>query len=141
MGVIVWSPLNGGWLTGKYQQGASAPEGSRMARFDRGPWRMQSPATERKLEIVDALATLAEDAGVSLIELSIAFTLCHPAVTSAIIGPRTIDQLESQLPAAAVQLGEDVLDAIDALVPPGHTVTVDDISFEPRALRAASRRR
>ncbi|HVW42475.1 MAG TPA: aldo/keto reductase [Amycolatopsis sp.] len=141
MGVIVWSPLNGGWLTGKYRQGESAPEGSRLQRFNVGPWRFDGPGTERKLELVEALIKIAEQAGTDLVTLAIAFTLRHPGVTSSIIGPRTLEQLESQLGAAEFVPDPDTLDAIDAIVPPGHTVTIDDMSYTPHALRPEARRR
>ncbi|WP_236791949.1 aldo/keto reductase [Amycolatopsis sp. GM8] len=141
MGVIVWSPLNGGWLTGKYRHGRPAPEGSRMQRSGRGAWRFDGPGAERKLELVEDLIKIAEQAGTDLITLAIAFTLRHPGVTSAIIGPRTPEQLESQLGAAEFVPDPGVLDAIDALVPAGHTVTVADLAAEPLALRTEARRR
>ena len=80
---------------------------------------MSIPANKRKLEAVDELAQLADAAGITLIELALAFVREHPAVTAAIIGPRTMDHLESQLPAADVKLSQDVLDRIDEIVPPG----------------------
>jgi hypothetical protein len=97
--VISWSPLAGGWLSGRYRQDAdqqapfSAARRRLAERFD-----LSLPANQRKLEAAEALARLAEEAGMSLIELAIAFVLNHPAVTAAIIGPRTTEQLESQLP-------------------------------------------
>src|SRR6185436_6151816 len=98
MGVIPWSPLAGGWLSGKWRKGAPTPVSTRL---DRVPARydLSLPGNQRKLEVVDELARLAEAAGLSLIHLAIAFVLRHPAVTSAIIGPRTMEQLESQLGA------------------------------------------
>jgi aryl-alcohol dehydrogenase-like predicted oxidoreductase len=124
MGVISWSPLAGGWLSGRYRQDAdqqapfSAARRRLAERFD-----LSLPANQRKLEAAEALAQLAEEAGLSLIELAIAFVLNHPAVTAAIIGPRTMEQLQSQLPAADVVLDQALLDRIDELVPPGTTST------------------
>src|SRR4029077_13178138 len=118
MGVIPWGPLAGGWLSGGYRKGQEPPASTRA---DRLPWRydLSRPENQRKLEVADALAVLAEDAGVTLIELAIAFVLRHPAVTSAIIGPRTMEQLESYLTAPEVELDSALLDRIDELIPPG----------------------
>jgi aryl-alcohol dehydrogenase-like predicted oxidoreductase len=99
------------------------------------------PANQRKLEAADALARLAEETGISLIHLAIAFVIRHPAVTSAIIGPRTMEHLESQLGAADVQLSDEVLDRIDEIVPPGTTINPTDLGWENPALDAAARRR
>jgi aryl-alcohol dehydrogenase-like predicted oxidoreductase len=140
MGVITWSPLAGGWLSGRWRLGEEAPGSSRAerlpARFD-----PSLPENRRKLELADALARLAEEAGVTLIELAIAFVIRHPAVTSAIIGPRTMEQLESQLPAAEVHLDDELLDRIDELVPPGTTVNPADAGYTPPSLDASARRR
>ena len=102
MGVIPWSPLAGGWLSGRLAQGPGRAA-TRRAR-DRLPTRydLVDPGQPAKLEAADALAQLAEEAGMSLIHLALAFVINHPAVTSAIIGPRTMEQLESQLGAADV---------------------------------------
>jgi aryl-alcohol dehydrogenase-like predicted oxidoreductase len=139
MGTLTYSPLAGGWLSGRWRKdGASTPtSGARpVARFD-----MSLEANQRKLEIVEALAQLAEDAGLTLIELAIAFVTNHPGVTSAIIGPRTMEQLESQLPAANVTLTSEVLDRIDELVPPGVTVNSHDNSYGATSLVTAALRR
>ncbi|HLM05897.1 MAG TPA: aldo/keto reductase [Blastococcus sp.] len=141
MGVLVWSPLNAGWLTGKYRAGEAPPEGSRFGRIDRGGWKYDSPGADRKLELVPQLEGIARDAGTDLITLSLAFTLAHPAVTSTIIGPRTMEQLESQLAAGDFRLDEAALDRIDELVPPGETITRTDISYEPQAIRRLDQRR
>src|SRR6266704_4210673 len=118
MGVIPWSPLAGGWLSGRWRKGAADLTSRRSAmipqRFD-----LSLPANQAKLEAADALAQLAEEAGISLIEMALAFVIGHPAVTAAIIGPRTMEQLESQLGAVEVQLDAAVLDRIDEIVPPG----------------------
>jgi len=139
MGVIPWSPLAGGWLTGAYRKG-DYPE-SRRARMIPRRYDMSLPGNQRKLEAADALAQLADEAGISLIHLSIAFVIRHPAVTAAIIGPRTMDHLESQLGAADVQLTDDVLDRIDEIVPPGVNVNPADVGYDNPALSPAARRR
>jgi aryl-alcohol dehydrogenase-like predicted oxidoreductase len=90
---------------------------------------------------VEQLARLAEEAGITLIQLAIAFVLNHPAITAPILGPRTMEQLESQLPAADVVLDEAVLDRIDEIVPPGTTINPVDNSFDNPALQPAARRR
>ena len=142
MGVIPYSPLAGGWLSGRYRQdsemtGPASTARQRLAnRFD-----MSLPENQRKLEAAEQLAELAEEAGISLIELAIAFVLRHPAVTAAIIGPRTMEHLESQLAAAGVDLSDDVLDRIDAIVPPGVTINPADNGWVSPALDAAARRR
>lgn len=102
---------------------------------------MRSAANQQKLEVVDALAHVAEDAGISLIELAIAFAINHPGVTSAIIGPRAMEQLESQLLAATVTLSAEILDRIDELVAPGRTLNPDDNSYGANELLPAARRR
>jgi aryl-alcohol dehydrogenase-like predicted oxidoreductase len=142
MGVIPWSPLAGGWLSGRYRKGTGA-EGpfsaarQRLAdRFD-----MSLPANQRKLEAAAQLADLADRAGMSLIEMAIAFVLRHPAVTSAIIGPRTMEHLESQLKTADIELTDDVLDRIDEIVPPGVTINPADNGWVSPALEASARRR
>ena len=99
------------------------------------------PATARKLDVVESLLALADDAGLSLVELAVAFVLAHPAVTSAIIGPRTLEQLVGQLPAADVRLDEALLDAIDALVTPGTDLVQGEGGYLPPALTDPARRR
>ncbi|MFF1632612.1 aldo/keto reductase [Leifsonia sp. NPDC058248] len=139
MGSLTYSPLGGGWLSGRWRKGAaSAPASSARpgARFD-----MSSPANQRKLDIVEELALLAEQAGFTLIELAIAFVINHPAVTAAIVGPRTMEQLESYLAAPEVVLTADVLDRIDELVAPGVTINPDDNSYGAAELTPDARRR
>jgi aryl-alcohol dehydrogenase-like predicted oxidoreductase len=139
MGTFTYSPLSGGWLSGRWRKdSASAPTSSARpsARFD-----MSSPANQRKLDVVEELAQLAEQAGMTLVELAIAFVVRHPGVTSAIVGPRTTEQLESYLPALDITLGDDVLDRIDELVAPGVTVNPDDNSYGAHELTATARRR
>jgi aryl-alcohol dehydrogenase-like predicted oxidoreductase len=139
MGVIPWSPLAGGWLSGRYRKD-DVPE-SRRARMIPRRYDMSLPANQRKLEAADGLAQLAEEAGMSLIHLALAFVIRHPAVTAAIIGPRTMEHLESQLGAADVELSEDVLDRIDEIVPPGVDINPTDGGWENPALKASARRR
>ncbi len=139
MAVIPWSPLAGGWLSGKYRKDG-VPESRRAARIP-GRYDMTLPENRRKLDAADALARLAEDAGLTLIEMALAFVLRHPAVTAPIIGPRTMEQLESQLGAADVELTDDVLDRIDEIVPPGATFNRVDAGWTPPALASAALRR
>jgi aryl-alcohol dehydrogenase-like predicted oxidoreductase len=139
MGILTYSPLAGGWLSGRWRKdAASTPTSSARpsARFD-----MSTAANQRKLDVVESLAQLAEQGGLSLIELAIAFVINHPGVTSAIVGPRTMEQLESYLPAAELRLSSDVLDQIDELVAPGVTLNPDDNSYGAFELTAAQRRR
>jgi len=138
MGVIAWSPLNGGWLTGKYRKGDEPPEGSRAARRMA---RLDAPENVRKLDLVEELATVAADAGVSLTHLAQAFVVRHPAVTSAIIGPRTMEQLTDLLAGQDVVVDDATLNRIDELVPPGTNVHQGDAGWTSPALAAEARRR
>jgi aryl-alcohol dehydrogenase-like predicted oxidoreductase len=140
LGVIVWSPLNGGWLTGKYRRGLDLPGDSRAARYpDHIDYK--DPVGERKLDLVEALMGIAAEAGITLTELAVAFVLEHPAVTAAIVGPRTPGQLADQVSAADLVLDPAVLDAIDALVPPGFNVNQADTGWVPPGLSPQQRRR
>ncbi|MCW2968100.1 MAG: aryl-alcohol dehydrogenase [Solirubrobacteraceae bacterium] len=140
LGVIPWSPLAGGWLTGRYRKGQETPRSSRQ---DRMPARydLSNPDNERKLEAAEQLAVLAEETGISLIHLALAFVLAHPAVTAPIIGPRTMEQLESQLGAVDVTLTSDVLDRIDEIVAPGVTLSRMDAGYVAPAVSDPSLRR
>jgi aryl-alcohol dehydrogenase-like predicted oxidoreductase len=140
MGVIPWSPLAGGYLSGRYKRGQEPPRSSRAERL---PHRfdLSIPANQRKFDAAVALGELAEDAGHTLIELALAFVIRHPAVTSAIIGPRTMEHLESQITAADVTLSDEVLDRIDEIVPPGTNVNPVDGGWQNPALEPAARRR
>jgi aryl-alcohol dehydrogenase-like predicted oxidoreductase len=140
MGVIPWSPLAGGWLSGRYRKDAELPQSHRAERIP-GRYDMSIPGNQRKLEAADALAKLAEEAGITLIEMALAFVIRHPAVTAAIIGPRTMEHLESQLTAADVQLSDDVLNKIDEIVPPGVNLNEGDSGWQNPALEPAARRR
>jgi aryl-alcohol dehydrogenase-like predicted oxidoreductase len=141
LGVIPWSPLAGGWLTGRYRKGEDLPESRRAQRLP-ARYDMSKPSNQAKLDAVEELAVLADEAGISLIHLALAFTLAHPAVTAPIIGPRTMEQLESQLGAVDVTLSGDLLDRIDKIVPPGTTLNREgDSGYLPPALRESSLRR
>ncbi len=141
MGVIPWSPLAGGWLSGRYSRGGDSPADSRRAQMLPSRYDMSIPANQAKLEAAQALGELAEGAGMSLIEMALAFVVNHPAVTAAIIGPRTMEQLESQLAALETRLGDDVLDRIDEIVPPGTNVNQNDTGWDPPWLTDSSQRR
>src|SRR4051812_46455821 len=140
VGVLSYSPLTGGWLSGRWRKDAGQQESSRASRLPER-FDLSQPANQRKLDAVEALAQLAEEAGLTLIQLAIAFVLNHPALTSAIIGPRTMEQLDGQLAAADVVLEPAVLDRIDEIVAPGTTVNPVDNSFDNPALRPSARRR
>jgi aryl-alcohol dehydrogenase-like predicted oxidoreductase len=141
MGVIPWSPLNGSWLTGRYRKGTDIDMSS--GRAARLPQRFDPslPGNQRKLELVEELAKVAADAGCSLTHLAIAFVLEHPAVSAAIIGPRTMEQLTDLLPAMELRLDRDVLDRIDEIVPPGTNVNPADAGYVPPAIAQLWRRR
>ncbi len=140
MGVIPWSPLASGWLSGRYRLATDVPT-SRRAQMLPSRYDMSLADNQRKLEAADALAALAEEAGLSLIEMALAWVIRHPAVTAAIIGPRTMEHLESQLPAADVRLSDELLDRIDEIVPPGSNVNPGDGGWQNPALAPAARRR
>jgi len=141
MGVIPWSPLAGGWLSGRYRKGGDSPGSSRRAQMIPSRYDMSIPGNQAKLEAADALGALAEEAGMPLIEMALAFVTTHPAVTAAIIGPRTMEQLESQLPALQRTLSADVLDRIDEIVAPGTNVNQNDTGWDPPWLTDSSPRR
>jgi aryl-alcohol dehydrogenase-like predicted oxidoreductase len=140
MGVIPWGPLAGGWLSGRWRKGQEPPQSSRADRIP-GRYDLSIPGNQRKLEAAEALAQLAEEAGLSLIHLGLAFVVNHPAVTAAIIGPRTMDHLESQIGAADVTLDPAILDRIDEIVPPGVNVNPGDSGWQNPDLEPAARRR
>jgi aryl-alcohol dehydrogenase-like predicted oxidoreductase len=140
MGSICWGPLAGGWLTGRWRKGQEAPASTRAERLPHR-YDLSLPANQRKLEATEALAQLADEAGMSLIHLAIAFVLNHPAVTAAIIGPRTMEQLESQLGATEVTLDSALLDRIDGIVPPGTNFSFTDAGWTPPAAEDPALRR
>ncbi|HWR46107.1 MAG TPA: aldo/keto reductase [Pseudonocardiaceae bacterium] len=133
MGVLPWSPLAGGWLTGRYRKGHDIPT-SRRAQMLPGRYDLSDPGNQRKFDAADALAGLADKAGISLIHLALAFVLAHPAVTAPIIGPRTMEHLDSQLGAADIVLSTEVLDQIDEIVAPGVTLSRSDAGYLAPAL-------
>jgi aryl-alcohol dehydrogenase-like predicted oxidoreductase len=140
MGVMSYSPLTGGWLSGRWRKDSGQQASSRAERLPER-FDLANPFNQRKLDAVEQLAQLAEETGITLIQLAIAFVLNHPAITAALVGPRTMEQLESQLAAAGVVLDEAVLDRIDEIVPPGITINPADNSYANPALESAARRR
>jgi aryl-alcohol dehydrogenase-like predicted oxidoreductase len=140
MGVIPWSPLASGWLTGRYRKGSDLPVSTRAQRLPQR-FDLSLPGNQAKLDAAEELAVLAEQAGLTLIQLALAFVTSHPAVTSAIIGPRTMEHLDSQLAAADVVLTSDILDKIDEIVPPGTNLNPPDRGYEPPSLTEPALRR
>jgi aryl-alcohol dehydrogenase-like predicted oxidoreductase len=140
IGVLSYSPLTGGWLSGRWRKDGGQQTSSRANRLPER-FDIEQPLNQRKLDAVEHLAQLSDESGVSLIQMAIAFVLNHPAITSAILGPRTMEHLQSQLAGADVTLSRDVLDRIDEIVPPGTTVNPVDNSFANPALARAARRR
>jgi aryl-alcohol dehydrogenase (NADP+) len=125
MGMIVWSPLDGGFLSGKYKAPKDFDDSSRIVAFSKhftGGFDPESQMIQHKLALIPELEKLAVESGVSLAQLAVAFTLEHPAVTAAIIGPRTMAHLETILDAAETRLDPAVLDRIDTLCPPGTSI-------------------
>jgi aryl-alcohol dehydrogenase-like predicted oxidoreductase len=142
IGVIPWSPLAGGWLSGRYNKGGDSPGDSRRAQMLPSRYDMSIPANQAKLEAAQALGELADEVGMPLIEMALAFVTSHRAVTAAIIGPRTMEQLDSQLPALErPTLDAAVLDRIDEIVPPGVNVNQNDTGWDPPWLSDSSLRR
>jgi aryl-alcohol dehydrogenase-like predicted oxidoreductase len=139
MGVIPWSPLAGGWLSGAF--GAGKKNTSRRSAMLPARYDMSIPGNQRKLEAVEELEKVSQEAGLTIIELALAFVLEHPAVSAAIIGPRTMEHLESQLGAADIVLDEAVLDRIDQIVPPGTNINVEDAGWAPTAITTTKHRR
>lgn len=135
MGVMVWSPLAKGMLTGRYRKGLERPDSVRARYLPR------QMSDEHKLDAVERLVPLAEEAGLSLTHLAMAFVMAHPGVTSAVIGPRTMPHLDDLLAGAEVRLGDDVLDRIDQIVPPGTDVGLDEAKYKPPAISRAELRR
>ena len=140
MGVMSYSPLTGGWLSGRWRKDTGQQSSSRASRLPER-FDLANPFNQRKLDAVEQLAQLAEQTGITLIQLAIGFVLNHPAITAALIGPRTMEQLESQITAADVVLSAAVLDRIDEIVSPGTTLNPADNSFTNPALEPVARRR
>ena len=134
MGVLVWSPLAQGLLTGRVRKG-QASDLRRTKMF-------QHMRDERRLDAVEQIIPVAEQAGLKLTHMAVAFAISHPGVTSAIIGPRTMEHLDDLLAGADVALSDDVLEQLDAIVPPGTDVGRLDMAYNPPAiLNPALRRR
>jgi aryl-alcohol dehydrogenase-like predicted oxidoreductase len=134
MGTLVWSPLGQGLLTGRYRRG-------RQAGTHRSGGMPQHFSDERKLGVVEQLIPLADKAGLPMTHLAMAFAIAHPGVTSAIIGPRTMEQLDDLLAGADVTLDDEVLDRIDEIAPPGTDAGPNDVAYTPPAVSTASLRR
>jgi aryl-alcohol dehydrogenase-like predicted oxidoreductase len=137
LGVLCWSPLAGGWLSGRFLERLDAGDHARVHRAQRMPKRfdLASAGNQAKLGAVRMLTALAADAGLTLPDLALAFVLEHPAVTSAIIGPRNVEQVTSILGAGELTLGGDVLDRIDEIVAPGVTLNpADDDHLVPPSI-------
>jgi aryl-alcohol dehydrogenase-like predicted oxidoreductase len=139
LGVLVWSPLASGWLSGAIREGRPADNHRSTLvpqRFD-----LTVPANRARLDAVEKLARVADEAGLTMIQLALGFVTAHPAVTSALIGPRTLDHLTSQLAAADTVLPADVLDAIDTIVVPGTDLAPEEKFDTPPALLDPALRR
>jgi aryl-alcohol dehydrogenase (NADP+) len=141
MGAIVWSPLAGGWLSGRIRKGKEIDQSTGRALRQPSRYDLSLPDNQRKLEAVEALIPIADDLGVPLSHMAIAFTIAHPGVTSAIIGPRTMEQLDDLLAGTDLVLGDDVLDRIDQVVPPGTSLSSEGAGWLPLAVHEAWRRR
>ena len=140
MGVVVWSPLSQGWLTGKWRHGQK-PNDTQRQNLQPHLYQMDRPDNQRKLDLVDELDAVAKAAGTTLMHMALAFVCAHPAVTSAIIGPRTEEQLDGLLAGADVVLDDATLDAIDEIVPPGMNVSHDDDGYVAPEIEDKSLRR
>lgn len=136
MGVLVWSPLAKGMLTGRYRLGQPLPDSLRVKVFGK------QMSDETRLEAIEQLIRVADEAGLSLTHMALAFTVAHPGVTSAILGPRTLAQLDDLLAGAEVVLGDEVLDQIDKIVPPGIDIGIPDAAaYVPPAITLTQLRR
>src|SRR4051812_16573219 len=140
MGVLTYSPLTGGWLSGRWRKDTGQQASSRANRLPER-FDLSEPANQRKLDAVEQLAQLADETGVTLIQLAIAFALNHPAVTSTIVAPRTMEQLDGQLAPSAVTLDSGVPARMDEIGAPGTTNTPHENPFDNPPLKRASRRR
>jgi aryl-alcohol dehydrogenase-like predicted oxidoreductase len=139
MGFTAWSPMNGGWLTGKYKVDGSIPSGSRADRVQ-GQWGQHYPILQtrfdmnrdgnrRKLELLPKLERVAQEAGLSLMQMAQAFPLAHAAVTSVILGPRTLEQFQGMEAGFEAVLQSTTLDQIDELVPAGSLIEEADRGY------------
>lgn len=134
MGTLVWSPLGGGLLTGRYRKG-------QQADTHRSQFGFQHLKDDRRLDVVEQLVPLAEERGMPLTHLAMAFVLAHPGVTSALIGPRTMAHLDDLLASADTALDDDLLDQIDKIVPPGTDIGTLDMAYQPPAITHPQLRR
>jgi aryl-alcohol dehydrogenase-like predicted oxidoreductase len=145
MGVMAYSPLASGWLSGRYRKGQKITRPGSPARSQRWPGRFDAsrPENAAKLDAADGLAAIAEEAGLTLVQMAVAFAVRHPAVTSTIIGPRTTEHLDGYLAADGIEPSNDVLDRIDEIVPPGVTISMVDNMWNvgTTSLEVTSRRR
>jgi aryl-alcohol dehydrogenase-like predicted oxidoreductase len=141
MGVLSWSPLAYGLLTGRYRRGRAVDLGVGRPALTPDRFDPALPANAAKLAAAERFAVLAEDLGVSLPQLAIAFVAAHPAITSVILGPRTPEQLDGLLSGAGLVLDDATLDRIDRIVPPGTDVYPPDRAWKPRSLTDPARRR
>jgi aryl-alcohol dehydrogenase-like predicted oxidoreductase len=140
IGVLAWSPLAGGWLTGKYRREVGKPATARYGSGGSFPRPAVEAADEARYDVVEKIEAIAVEAGLTMIELAYAFVAEHPAVTATLIGPRTREQLDAALGAADLRLDAATLDALDAVVPPGTDVPgVDHFTGDPSLLPAARR--
>jgi aryl-alcohol dehydrogenase-like predicted oxidoreductase len=135
MGVIVWSPLSEGMLTGRYRKGQPLPDSLRVKYF------YKQMTDERNLDAVEQLIPIAQGAGLSLTHMALGFVMAHPVVTSAILGPRTMQHLDDLLAGAEVRLNDDLLNQIDLIVPPGVDAGLNEANYNPPALLNAGLRR
>lgn len=141
MGVLTWSPLASGFLTGKYRKNQAIDLSSGRAALNPQRFDPEAPLTAAKLEVVEQLVEVADSIGTTLPELAVAFPLAHPAVTSVIIGPRTMEQLEGLIKGASLILDDETLDRIDAIVAPGTDVYPPDGAWTPPSLTEVPLRR
>ncbi len=135
MGVIVWSPLSKGMLTGRYRKAQPLPDSLRVKYFQK------QMTDERTLDVIEKLIPLAQDAGLSLTHMALGFVMAHPVVTSAILGPRTMQQLDDLLAGVEVRLSDDVLDRIDQIAAPGIDIGLNEANYNPPAILDAGLRR
>ena len=135
MGAMVWSPLAMGMLTGRYRKGEPQPDSGRARRFPR------QMTDERRLDAIEQLIPLAQEAGLPLAHMALAFVMAHPGVTSAIIGPRKMEHFDDLLASSEVRLTDEILDKIDAIVPPGTDIGPLEANYNPPAILKAELRR
>jgi aryl-alcohol dehydrogenase-like predicted oxidoreductase len=139
LGVLVWGPLASGWLSGAVREGQEIT--TNRSTFWPQLFDTSIPSNRARFDAVEQLAKIADEAGLTMIQLALGFVTTHPAVTSALIGPRTLNHLHSQLAAADTVLPADVLDAIDAIVAPGVDLAAQEKTDTPPALLDPSLRR